>query len=194
MIKLGLTGGIGSGKSLVAQLIRQMGYPVYNSDIESKRLCNTNTQLKQKLMAAFGTNIYNAQGELDRKHFSDLIFNNKEKLQKANNIIHPAVISDFERWAATQNSPIVLVESAILFESLLNEKVDKIIWVSAPVELRIARVMLRENMQRSEVESRMKHQISEEKIIDQADYIILNDEKQLLIPQVESLLEEELMP
>jgi len=187
MLKIGITGGIGSGKSIFCDLLKAMGYPVYNSDLEAKNLCNESEALKSSLKEAFGKNLYD-DGVLNKAVFSSIIFNDNKKLEQANNIIHPAVISDFLHWAKIQNSSIVFIESAILFESKLQNFIDKSIAISAPEEIRMQRVMDRDSVSKEVVLMRIKNQLSEAERLQKADYIIYNDDKQLLIPQLEKVL------
>lgn len=181
---VGLTGGIGSGKSEVARLFELLGIAVYFADEASKNLVDCNPEIKDKLVHAFGSKVYN-NSKLDRKVFASLIFQNDDSLALANKIIHPYVFDDFENWIKTQSqSHYLVIEAAILFESRANERLNKIIVVYSPEELRIARVMKRDGCTREEVLSRMNKQIPEDEKIKLADFILYNDEKQMLIPQV----------
>ena len=183
MIKIGITGGIGSGKSTVAKVFEVLGIPVYYADDAAKKLMNGDAALKEKLIAVFGKEIYQ-DGILNRTHLSGLVFNNPEKLAQLNSIVHPATIVDAESWMQQQHSAYVIKEAAILFESGANKYVDKVIGVYAPIQLRISRVMQRDNSTEDAVIARINKQMEEEKKMKLCDYVITNDEKELVIPQV----------
>jgi dephospho-CoA kinase len=181
---IGLTGGIGTGKSEVARLFTLLGAAVYSADEASKYLLDHNSDLKRKLIEAFGAQIYQHSG-INRKAFASIIFHDDPSLTLANSIIHPFVFRDFEYWS--QNHPdcsYLIMETAILFESRANERMDKIITVSSPFELRISRVMRRDSCRRQDVLTRMQHQIPDEEKIIKADWVIYNDDEHMLIPQV----------
>lgn len=183
MIKIGITGGIGSGKSTVANVFEVLGIPVYYADDAAKKLMNEDAALKEKLIAIFGKEIYQ-DGILNRSHLSGLVFNNPEKLAQLNSIVHPATIADAESWMQQQHSPYAIKEAAILFESGANKYVDKVIGVYAPIQLRINRVMQRDNSTEEAVTARMNRQMEEDKKMNLCDYVITNDEQELVIPQV----------
>jgi len=183
MLRIGLTGGIGSGKSTVAKIFETLGIPVYYADDASKRLLNENDVLKKEIEKHFGKETYQ-NGELNRKHLSSLVFNNAEKLALLNSIVHPATIKDAEDWMQKQAAPYAIKEAALIFESGSQEHLDKVIGVYAPVTIRINRVMQRDKVSREEVVSRMNKQINEEIKMRLCDYVITNDEQQLVIPQV----------
>lgn len=185
---LGLTGNIGSGKSVVAELFQLLGIPVYDSDAHSKTLCNTNDALKAGLIHLFGTEIY-TDGLLDRQIMASRIFNNTEALKSANALIHPAVRKDFLEWAESRNFlPAVALETAILFEAGLEKYIDQIICVTAPEELRIERVCKRSNLNPEAIRARIKNQLSEEELIGRSDIVFVNDGVQALIPQVNKFI------
>ncbi len=185
---IGITGGIGSGKSTIAKVFESMGYPVYNSDTRAKYLINNNTELIKSIKNSFGNDLYNSQG-LDRQKMASLVFNNPEKLKLLNSITHPAVGNDFNLWANSQSTPFVLKEAAILFETGIYKSLYKTILVSAPQETRIERVIKRDNTTAKEVLARMKNQWSEEKKTELADYVIDNSGEKLVIPQVIELIQ-----
>ena len=188
MKTIGLTGGIGSGKSTVSRLLEIMEIPVYVADTESKKLVNTSPPIRERLIAAFGSQLYR-NGEVDRALLASLIFGNKENLQYANSVIHPAVFEDFRQWTERQTRvSFVVIESAILFDSGFNKAVDVTVNVSAPLEIRIRRVEKRDRVSRETVEARLNSQIPEEERNRLSDYVIMNDETCALIPQVENLL------
>ena len=183
MIKIGITGGMGSGKSTVAKVFEVLGIPVYYADDAAKKLMNEDAALKEKLIAVFGKEIYQ-DGILNRTHLSGLVFNNPDKLAQLNSIVHPATIADAESWMRQQHSPYAIKEAAILFESGANKYVDKVIGVYAPIQLRISRVMQRDIITEEAVTARMNRQMEEEKKMSLCDYVITNDEQKLVIPQV----------
>jgi dephospho-CoA kinase len=184
MLKVGITGGIGSGKSTVCKVFELFGVPVYYADDEAKKLLNTTT-VQQQIIAAFGNEIINSNCEIERPKLAAIVFNNKEKLQKLNSIVHPAVAKHFEEWLAIHsNSKYILKEAAILFESGSYSQVDKIISVVAPVDIRISRTMKRDNISKELVLQRMQNQISDEEKIKRSHFVIHNDESQLVIPQI----------
>lgn len=190
MIKIGVTGNIGSGKSVVCELLKIHGIPVYNADKEAKRLNDSSPVIREKLIQHFGKEIY-TEDKLDKNKFAQLIFNNPEKLSLANSIIHPEVAKDFAAWVKSKNNyPIVALEAAILFEENFHHYVDKTITVFAPLELRIARASQRDNVPIKKIHEREKNQIPDEKKIKKADFVIYNDEKHALIPQVSHLLKQ----
>jgi dephospho-CoA kinase len=183
MLRIGLTGGIGSGKSTVAKIFETLGVPVYYADDASKRIMNENEELKAAIQKKFGEQTYN-HGELNRKHLASIVFNNSEKLALLNSIVHPATIQDAEEWMKKQTAPYAIKEAALIFESGSQEFLDKVIGVYAPEALRISRVIQRDSINRDEVISRMNKQINEKIKMRLCDYVVTNDEKELLIPQV----------
>jgi dephospho-CoA kinase len=188
MIKIGLTGGIGSGKSTVAKVFEVMGIPVYYADEAAKRLMNSNADLHQSLVRHFGERVYK-DGNLDRKYLADQVFNHSEKLELLNSLVHPATIQDAETWMQKQETPYAIKEAALIFESGSQKYLDLVIGVYAPEALRIQRVMRRDRVTREEVKARMSRQIDESLKMRLCDYVITNDELQLVIPQVEKLHE-----
>ncbi|UEG48801.1 dephospho-CoA kinase [Ferruginibacter lapsinanis] len=189
MLKIGITGGIGSGKSVVAKVFEALGVPVYYADDASKRLMNEDPYLKQQIREKFGEASY-INGQLNRPYLSSIVFKDPEKLAILNSLVHPATIKDAESWMHQQTTPYAIKEAAIIFESGSQEYLDKIIGVYAPTPLRIQRTMQRDNITREEVLSRMNKQIDEEIKMRLCDYVITNDEQQLLIPQILKIHEE----
>lgn len=187
MIKIGITGGIGSGKSVVASLLNLHGIPVYVADTESKLLTDTSPVIKEKLTALQGDDLYTEKG-LNRKLLASHIFGNPEYLRQVNAIIHPEVDRHFTAWAQSQKNTICAIESAILFESGFNKLVDKSLMVYAPLPLRIERAVARDNACREEIIRRIDSQLPDETKRDRSDYVIFNDDKQALLPQVERFL------
>ncbi len=184
MKRVAITGNIGSGKSTVSRIFNVMGVPVFYADVEARQLYYRE-DLKQKLSLIFGDVIFDNSNEIDKKQLADIIFNDAAKLQIINNIVHPLVFEKYEQWLEShKNELYTLHESAILFENKLEQHYDFIITVTAPAELRIARIIQRDNIDREKVETRMIHQMSEAEKNKRADYIIVNDGSKLLIPQV----------
>ncbi len=188
MKRIGLTGGIGSGKSTVAYIFEVLGIPVYYADAASKRLMNDNQELKNKIKKAFGEDAY-VNESLNREYLSEQVFNDSEKIILLNSIVHPATIKDAEEWMQMQKAPYVIKEAALIFESGSNKGLDYIIGVKSPIELRIKRAMQRDNISAEQVRARMDKQMDEETKIRLCDYVIVNDEQQMLIPQVLALHE-----
>ena len=188
MLRVGLTGGIGSGKSTVAKIFEVLGIPVYYADAAAKRLMNEDDELKKNIIAHFGRESYE-NDQLNRSYISSLVFNNKEKLELLNSLTHPATIRDANKWMQRQTSPYTIKEAALIFESGSAEHLDHVIGVYTPAPLRIQRIMQRDNTTREEVLQRMSRQIDEDIKMRLCDSIIINDEQQLLIPQVLELHE-----
>ncbi|MDR1330683.1 MAG: dephospho-CoA kinase [Tannerella sp.] len=188
MTTIGLTGGIGSGKSTVASLLGVYGISVYVADDAGKRLANTLPYLRGRLTDLLGSDIYDENGQLNRRQMASRIFNDSELLEQVNGVIHPEIAADFDCWKAQQAGRYAVLESAILFESGFDRKVDVRLAVYAPEALRLQRVMEREQASETEVLQRMKNQLSDEIKRKRADYVIFNDDEQALIPQVENLL------
>lgn len=187
MITIGITGGIGSGKSMVSSLLELSGVPVYIADAESKRLTQNSPAIQKGLIELFGESIYMAEG-LNKKKLAELIFSNPEALKKVNSIIHPEVYRDFTLWAQQQQS-ICAIESAILFESGFDRLTDITLLVHAPEKIRMQRAMDRDQTSKEKVINRMNSQLSDEIKKEKAGYIIYNDGKQALIPQVTAFIE-----
>ena len=183
MIKVGLTGGIGSGKTTVAKVFETLGIPVYYADDKAKYLMNTNETLKASIIQNFGNDAYK-NGELDRKYLAAIVFNNKEKLELLNSLTHPITIRDADKWMKQQTTPYTIKEAALLFESRAAEQLDYIIGVYAPQHIRVERVMKRDNLPAEEVMKRISRQIDEEMKMKLCDFIITNNDQQLVIPQV----------
>ncbi|TCJ13803.1 dephospho-CoA kinase [Flaviaesturariibacter flavus] len=189
MLKVGLTGGIGSGKSVVARVFAELGVPVYDADAASKRLYATHAGLQQALREHFGADIFNEKG-LDRARLAGIVFNNPEQLELLNALVHPPTIEDAENWMRTQSKhPYVIKEAALFFEAGSAAGLDYIIGVDAPAHLRLQRAMRRDGVTREEVQARMKRQIDPVIKMMLCDFVIKNDEQQLVIPQVLELHE-----
>lgn len=185
MLKIGLTGNIGSGKTTVSKLFELLGIPVFYADDAAKKVMVTDQALVKDIVSTFGTPAYFDNGSLNRKYIADIVFNDADQLTKLNSLVHPATFRAFDEWLKeVKDVPYVLKEAALLFESDSYKMCDYSILVQAPLETRIKRVMKRDNLTRIEVESRNSKQFPEEKKAQLADYIVINDDKQLVIPQV----------
>lgn len=188
MLRVGLTGGIGAGKSIVAKVLRSMGYPVFDSDSEAKTIMNHNPTMRSELIAIFGNEVYTEDG-LNRPFLAQKIFNDASLKDRVNGLVHPAVRAAFERKALTADTGIIFNEAAILFETGANQQFDAMVLVTAPEALRIQRVMARDNTSEEAVKSRIRNQWSDEKKKELADFEIVNDQVQPLVIQVEEMLE-----
>lgn len=186
IFRVGITGGIGSGKSTVARVFEVMGIPVYNADNAARRLMNEDTEIREEIIKAFGENAYSGN-QLNRRYIADVVFNNPSKLTLLNSITHPATIRDSERWMKQQTTPYALKEAALIFESGSAENLDFVIGVYTPEPLRILRIMQRDNITRDEVKARMDRQIAETIKMKLCDAVVVNDEQQMVIPQVLAL-------
>lgn len=183
---VGITGGIGSGKSVVSRLLNMLGYPVYDSDSKAKRLNDTDEEVKRALTLAFGSDLYE-NGLLNRPKLASLIFQSDSNRQLVNAIIHPAVKRDFLRWAEAQNSDIVFLEAAILYESGFDAFMNKVVAVAAPEQVRIQRAMQRDNATEQQIVNRLRAQMSQDVLESKADFVVVNDGIQPLLPQIEAL-------
>lgn len=182
MLRIGITGGIGSGKTTVAKIFETLGIPVYYADDAAKRLMNTDPVIRKKINDTFG-NVYDEQG-LNKQKLASLLFNNPENVKAINAIVHPATIQDAMNWMLQQKAPYALKEAALIFESGSEKELDYVIGVSAPEAIRIQRVTKRDGIDEAEVRKRMNNQLSEEEKINRCDFVIYNDEKQFLTTQV----------
>ncbi len=183
MLKVGLTGGIGSGKTTVAKIFETLGIPVYYADEAARKLMNSDEDLKSELVRHFGPAIFR-NNELDRKYLASVVFSNKEKLELLNSLTHPVTIRDAEAWMKKQTAPYAIKEAALLFESGAAEHLDAVIGVYATQPVRVKRVMERDGVTAEEVMKRISRQLDEELKMKRCDHIIRNDEQELLIPQV----------
>lgn len=177
MLKVGITGGIGSGKTTVCKLLERFGVPVYYADDRAKWLMHYNKNVKEQLIAAFGKEVYQEKGELDRTYLANLVFNNQAKLNQLNGIVHPAVQEDGLAWQAEQAAagvPYTVKEAALLFETGSYKELDKIVVVTAPEEVRIQRVLQRENTTVEQIKARIQKQMPQEEKVKRADFVLEN--------------------
>jgi dephospho-CoA kinase len=185
MLKVGLTGNIGSGKTTVSKVFELFGIPVFYADDEAKKLMTNDEALIKGIKSAFGEQSYFNDGTLNRKYIAQIVFNDPLRLAALNALVHPATFRAFDLWVKnTGNAPYVVKEAALLFESDSYKMCDYTIMVTAPPEMRIERVMKRDGLTRAEIEKRDARQLSEQKKIELADYVIKNDDSELVIPQV----------
>jgi len=182
LLKIGITGGIGSGKSTVCAIFQILGIPVFNADIEARKLYDE-PQVKEAIMLAFGDNMY-PQGVFDKKAMADLVFQSADKLKQLNELLHPLVQIHFDTWLQQQESPYKIKEAALLIEAGSYQQLDELILVTCPMNKRIERVMKRDRVTENEVIARNNNQLSEEDKHVFCQYEIINDDRQLLIPQV----------
>jgi dephospho-CoA kinase len=196
-LRVGITGGMGSGKSTVSEIFKTLGIPVYKADDAAKRLMNEDETVKTALIKYFGEQVY-LDGKLNRQYLGEQVFNNKEKLSFLNSVVHPATINDGQRWMQKQSGAYAIKEAAIIFESGTQRYLDYIIGVYAPVTLRIFRSKKRDNLTQEEVKARINKQMDDAIKMKLCDIVIINDEQQALLPQVlklhEALLKMSLLP
>lgn len=186
MLKIGITGGIGSGKSIVSNIFKVLGIAVFDADFTAKQIMNENKIVQQHLIDAFGESVF-LNNELNKKYLANIVFNDAYQLEKLNAIVHPATIEAGNQWVKQQKTIYILKEAALLFESGSAADLDYIIGVYAPKIIRIKRVMQRDNVNEHAVINRMNKQIDENLKMKLCDFVIINDEQQLLIPQVLAL-------
>ena len=184
MLKTGITGGIGSGKTTVCKIFEILGIPVYYADDRAKYLMVNDKDLVKNIVSVFGEKSYLKNGELNRKYIADIAFKNKRKLEELNKAVHPAVKRDFENWVNEQEAPYIIKEAALLFETGSYKDLDFNILVTAPLDIRIKRVMMRDNIDKESVLARVNNQMPEEDKMKLADFVIYNDERHSLIQQV----------
>ncbi len=187
MIKVGVTGGIGSGKSTVCKILECLGVPVFRADEEGRQLLSEDKEIQKKVGALFGDTIL-TNGKPDRKKIAAIVFADEGKLKQLNAIIHPAVKASFTNWLKKQAGNLIVEEAAILFENGAYKDFDKMVLVTAPEELRIKRVTERDHVSAEEVKRRMKNQWSDEEKAAKADHILMNDEERMLMPKVLELV------
>lgn len=188
MKTIGVTGGIGSGKSTIARIIHLLGYPVYIADTEASRLMNENPVIRKQLTDRFGTSIYTSDGKLDKPLLASLIFKSPKALSEVNHIVHPVVIQDFQDWCSKQNNSLAFFESAILFEAGLNKYFEYIICVTAPRDLRIQRVKIRDQATTEQIHERMNNQMDDAEKCKRSDFVIHNDNLKPVIRQIQDII------
>lgn len=188
MIRIGLTGGIGSGKSVAATVFEHLGAAVYNSDARAKLLMIESEKLRSEISATFGKDAYLPNGELNKEFLRKIVFSDAEGRRQMNSLVHPAVTNDFNLWAEGQKTSIVLFESALLLQTASRAQMNKILVVTAPLEIRIARVMQRDSISREAALIRIDTQLAQEEMCAQADDIIDNSGDKLIIPQILTLI------
>ncbi len=189
MIRIGITGGIGSGKSIVCKILSIYNIPIYDADKEAKNINNNSPIVRSKLIERFGEELYK-NSELDRKMLANHIFNNEDDLKYVNNLIHTELAKHFKKWIEERrdNYDILAIDAAVLFEAGFQKYVDKSITVVAPINLRIKRVMKRDNLSLEQINSRLNSQLSDEQRVELSDFVIINDENQSLIEQTSELI------
>lgn len=195
---VGITGGIGSGKSYVAQILLSMGYAVYDSDSRAKDLYNEDAELRSRLIKLWGRDLYDEQtGQLRRQRLAEIIFSDKEALRMVNALVHPRVREDFDAWKRKQKeqgSAVGFIESAIIIGSPLEQMIDELWAVVADAPLRLERATRRDGVTEEAIRSRMVHQVSQEELVAQADFVICNNTDTPLLPQIQAGLAEILTP
>ena len=189
MVRFGVTGGIGSGKSYVLRLLAERGIPVYDSDSEAKRLMLVDAGIREGLTGLLGNDVYLPDGELNKPLISAYLFASVQNAERINAIVHPRVKAGFNRWASEQKAPIVALESAILFESGFEDVVDFVVTVCAPIEMRMHRVQERDGATEAQVRKRMAAQMDDEEKCKRSDFVILNDGNKPLDIQIDDLLQ-----
>lgn len=183
-LRIGVTGGIGTGKSTVCRILEVLGYPVFYADDEAKKVMTEDEELISQIKAAFGDQVYAEDGQINRKLLSEIVFKDEDKLNLLNSFVHPATIRAYTKWEANQRAAITFKEAALLFETGTYKLSDYNVLVVAPMDLRIKRVMLRDAVTAESVEARIKKQLPDEEKRKLADFIIENDGIKALIPQV----------
>ena len=189
MLKIGITGGIGSGKTYICKIIEKMGYQVFYSDIEAKKLMSNNTELIKKIKIIIGENAY-INGEINKPIIRAFLFENEQNKDKLNEIIHPFVFQEFEQWSKSKKEEIIFNESALLFETGSYKRFDKIILITAPEEVKVNRLIKRDQLTKEEIVKRFQAQLDDTIKKQKADYIIDNNDKELIIPQINKILNE----
>ena len=182
-LRIGLTGGIGSGKTLVASIFHHLGIPIYYADQAAKDLQNSDPKIKEKLTRLFGNELYR-DGYLNKVYLASIVFSNPEKLKALNTVMHPATLHAAAHWMQKQFTPYAIKEAALIFEAKAQKDLDCVIGVYAPKDIRLKRTMLRDNCTEEQVLKRMQNQMDEEQKMKLCQFVIINDEKQLLIPQI----------
>ena len=185
-LKIGLTGGIGSGKTLISVIFNHLGIPIYYADQAAKDLQNSDPEIIDKLTHLFGNDLYK-DGNLNKGYLASIVFSNPEKLKALNTVMHPATVQAAAHWMQKQSTPYAIKEAALIFEANAQTELDYIIGVYAPENLRIQRTIQRDQLDVEQVKKRIQHQMNDDQKMKRCDFVIVNDEKQLLIPQVLSI-------
>ena len=189
--RLGITGGIGSGKSGVSRLLRVMGIPVYDTDAEARRLMQSSPAIRSALVALVGPEVYSADGTLQRQRLAEYMFGNPDRVAAVNAIVHPVVRADFRQWATSfEETDVVAVESAILIEAGMEADVDAVAVVIAPEEERVARAVARDGATPQQIKARMANQLSDNDRLPHARFVIRNAEADAITPQVVAMVDE----
>jgi dephospho-CoA kinase len=189
-IQVGITGGIGSGKSVVCQVLKVLGIPVYNADEESKKILDSDEKVIEAVIHLIGPDAYVSKGCANRTYIAGVVFNHPEKLQALNAILHPAVQDHYRNWVTThKDSAVVAKEAAIMFESGSYKDMNAVVAVTAPLEIRINRVVERDGKNRNEIQKIIERQLSQDEVVKRSDFVICNDDQQLVIPQLLQILE-----
>jgi dephospho-CoA kinase len=188
-VKIGVTGGIGSGKTSVCRVFNVLGIPIFSADAEARRIMDSDPIVMEQVRKIAGKDVY-SQGILDRAGLASIIFNDEKRLSKINNLVHPVIFDNFRKWAEESSAPYVIMEAAILFESNASFVVDKIITVIAPLEERIERVTRRNMLDRDQVLERIKNQMDDQYKIKHSDWVINNSENEMIIPAILKIHEE----
>lgn len=189
MLRIGITGGLGSGKSTASAIFEMLDVPVYYADVEAKRLMSEDIGLRKAITEKFGEKSFR-DGQLDRSYLSGIVFNDPVKLAELNQLVHPVTIEDSEKWMQQKQAegfPYVIKEAALIFESGSVKQLDHVIGVESPLALRIQRVIERDGLSEKQVMERINRQMDEEEKMKKCDFILINDEKHLLVPQVVKL-------
>jgi dephospho-CoA kinase len=188
MLKIGITGGIGSGKTTVCRVFELLGIPIFYADTVAKLIMHTDPVLKEEIMKTFGEKSYSIDGDLNRSYLSSIVFTNESELNKLNALVHPAVFRAFDKWLVIHNdAPYIIKEAALLFETESHKMCDLSVLVVSPEASRVRRVIARDGISHDEIVLRMKRQFSDEHKMKLADHILFNDENRLLIPQILAL-------
>jgi dephospho-CoA kinase len=183
-LRIGITGGMGAGKSTICKIFGQLGVPIYDADSRAKYIMSNNAELKKAITENFGWDAYTRKDELNREYLAKVVFNNEEKLELLNNLVHPAVKNDYEQWVIEhRDEPYSLKEAALLFESMSYKTLHKVIVIACPIETRIERIMKRDHVKREDILKRIQNQSTDRERMNKADWVIYNDGVRSLIEQ-----------
>lgn len=183
-LRIGITGGMGAGKSTICKIFGQLGVSIYDADSRAKFIMSNNQELKKAITENFGWDAYTRKDELNREYLAKVVFNSEEKLELLNNLVHPAVKNDYEQWAQDhRDEPYSLKEAALLFESMSYKTLHKVIVIASPIETRIERIMKRDHVKREDILKRIQNQSTDRERMNKADWVIYNDGVRSLIEQ-----------